>query len=651
MEYAVYLETINKVVKKGFFLAECRLASEPQKDIGRLEEEIRQIRQTLSMENQKFEISRLMSVLDCTEFERHVFYLFFCCEVHPACRMAADMILHKIGKSTDCFSYEMAVLTYENPQTIAGAYQAFQKGGKLWNWICRFKGEHAFMSRRLTTLFLTNELDVAFYGIPLRIFHCGGKTLQHVEKTEHLDKLCALCRNKQKKPETKIIWIQGEPGVGKRTLLCQLACEMECPVVLLEESEISMEDRIVFLEQEACLRGGIPALFVRGEEHLSALHIQNMHRKLFLVVSDQLPEKRWQEEFSVFQVGELSLKEQEKLWKAIGRSYSLAKEVSLEEIAGRFQMTPQKIVSAYQYAQEMGVMKGASQITSDMLFKSCQKVLKSDLGSHAQKVHCTYRWEDLVLPDRCMQSLRDACNQVVYRKKVFEDWGMNQKLPYGTSVSMVFAGLPGTGKTMAAQVIANSLQMELYRVDLSTIVSKYIGETEKNLNEIFEKAQKSQVILFFDEADVLFSKRTEVREANDKYSNMEAAFLLQKMESYTGVVILATNYFQNFDDAFKRRIKLLVEFPFPDAKNRKKIWEKTIPKDLPVDELDFDFLSEKYELSGSNIRNIVLHAAFLAAGEDVLLGMEHMLRAIANEYQKLGKTFTEKDAQEYYWLL
>ena len=133
--------------------------------------------------------------------------------------------------------------------------------------------------------------------------------------------------------------------------------------------------------------------------------------------------------------------------------------------------------------------------------------------------------------------------------------------------------------------------------------------------------------------------------------NMEAAFLLQKMQSYTGVVILATNYFQNFDDAFKRRIKLLVEFPFPDAKNRKKIWEKTIPEDLPVDELDFDFLSEKYELSGSNIRNIVLHAAFLAAGEDELLGMEHVLRAIANEYQKLGKTFTEKDAQEYYWLL
>ena len=206
---------------------------------------------------------------------------------------------------------------------------------------------------------------------------------------------------------------------------------------------------------------------------------------------------------------------------------------------------------------------------------------------------------------------------------------LERKSPTGGGISVIFAGPPGTGKTMAAQVMASELCLDLYRIELPAVVSKYIGETEKNLEEIFEQASKSQVILFFDEADVLFSKRTEVRDSNDKYSNMEAAFLLQKMEEYEGITVLATNFLQNFDEAFKRRMKFIIDFPFPGPEERRQIWRQAFPAEVPVDgELDFDFLAGAFELSGSNIKNSVLHAAFLAAASGEAVSMRHVIAGV-----------------------
>ena len=217
---------------------------------------------------------------------------------------------------------------------------------------------------------------------------------------------------------------------------------------------------------------------------------------------------------------------------------------------------------------------------------------------------------------------------------------------------MIFSGPPGTGKTMAAQVIAGELSLSLYRVNLAGVVSKYIGETEKNLSEIFERAKKSRVVLFFDEADVLFGKRTEVRDSNDKYSNMEAAFLLQKIEEYSGIAILATNFVQNFDEAFKRRVKFLVEFPFPGKVQRAEIWQRVFPPEAPLGTLDFDYLVENFELSGSNIKNIAVHSAFLAASDgEGVIGMKHVVAALKNEYAKSGKSFTRAEAGEYSYYL
>ncbi|MDE6759727.1 MAG: ATP-binding protein [Lachnospiraceae bacterium] len=214
---------------------------------------------------------------------------------------------------------------------------------------------------------------------------------------------------------------------------------------------------------------------------------------------------------------------------------------------------------------------------------------------------------------------------------------------------MIFSGPPGTGKTMSAGITADFLGTTLYRVDLAAVVSKYIGETEKNLNAVFEAVKKGQGVLFFDEADVLFNKRVEVQNSNDRHSNMEAAYLLQKMEEYEGVVILATNYIQNIDEAFKRRIQFLIEFPFPDEDCRKRIWETVFPEQIRFDEIpDYNFLAKQFELSGSYIKNIALQAAFFAADAGKGICMEHIIKALLLEIRKTGKRISREDLKEYH---
>lgn len=216
---------------------------------------------------------------------------------------------------------------------------------------------------------------------------------------------------------------------------------------------------------------------------------------------------------------------------------------------------------------------------------------------------------------------------------------------------MLFTGPPGTGKTMSAMVIAKELDFELYRIDLSRVVSKYIGETEKNLSDIFDQARLSGAILFFDEADALFGKRSEVKDSHDKYANMETSYLLQKMEEYDGLTILATNFSQNMDDAFTRRIQYIIKFPFPDETQRLQLWKSSIPSELPIENIDFEYLARTFELTGGPIKNIVLTAAFLAANEGTPLSMKHLIEGVIQEYKKTGKVLLKDRLGPYaeYW--
>ncbi|MBS6397848.1 MAG: ATP-binding protein [Clostridiales bacterium] len=216
---------------------------------------------------------------------------------------------------------------------------------------------------------------------------------------------------------------------------------------------------------------------------------------------------------------------------------------------------------------------------------------------------------------------------------------------------MIFYGPPGTGKTMGAQVIANELDLELYKVDMAGVMSKYVGESEKKLGNIFEQAKRSQSILFFDEADVLFGKRTDQKDSNDKYANASTAYLLQKIEEYEGIIILATNLLQNFDNAFLRRFKFIIEFPFTDQLRRLEIWQKVFPAGMPKEELDYEFLSAEFKFSGSQIKNVAVAAAFLAAGEQQAVNMKHVLTAVKRESAKTGKNLIAGDFGPYYYLM
>jgi AAA+ superfamily predicted ATPase len=313
------------------------------------------------------------------------------------------------------------------------------------------------------------------------------------------------------------------------------------------------------------------------------------------------------------------------------------------ELARQFRLTPGRIRDAVEFARYRYVIGNEqTQLTLKDLYAACRGQSNQKLAELAVKIEPKYGWKDIVLTKEKILLLKEICGHVKFRHRVFGQWGFEEKLSHGKGLSVLFSGSPGTGKTMAAGVIAGELQLDLYKIDLSGVVSKYIGETEKNLARIFNEAETSNAILFFDEADALFGKRTEVSDAHDRYANIETSFLLQKMEEYEGVVILATNFFKNMDEAFVRRLRFIIEFPFPNEESRLWIWKSHFPGEAPLSkEIDYEFLARQLPVAGGNIRNIVLNAAFFAARDGGTIGMEHILKGARREFEKIGKLWPQ----------
>jgi AAA+ superfamily predicted ATPase len=255
--------------------------------------------------------------------------------------------------------------------------------------------------------------------------------------------------------------------------------------------------------------------------------------------------------------------------------------------------------------------------------------------------------DDLIIPQKQKEILERICYHVRHEKKVYYDWGMDEKYRYGKGTPVLFAGPPGTGKTMAAHVLSNMLDIPLYKIDLSQVSDKYIGETEKHLQKVFEFADENETLLFFDEADALFGKRSEVKESKDRYANMEISYILQRIEQFDGIAILATNLRDNMDSAFIRRMKYIVDFPMPDACMREQIWRNSFAGGVPMGEIDFEYLARQFELSGGNIKNIILTATFLAAGRDEKVEMSHIFESVENEYFKYNKKMNVEDFGVY----
>lgn len=333
------------------------------------------------------------------------------------------------------------------------------------------------------------------------------------------------------------------------------------------------------------------------------------------------------------------------LWKHFAADDLPEEPSTLEALAGQFILTTGQIRDAVATARDQAVQRGGDVRSAD-LFAAARSHSNPRLADLAYKIAPRYTWDDIVLPEDRLALLREIVVTVRERPKVLETWGVGRKLAASQGVTMLFAGPPGTGKTMAAQVIASELSLDLYKIDLSTIVSKYIGETEKNLEQIFREAQRSNAILFFDEADAIFGKRSEVKDAHDRYANIEVSYLLQRMENYDGVTILATNLRANLDEAFTRRLQFAVDFPFPEEEYRRRIWETLFPPDVPrASDLNFALLARRFKLAGGNIRNVIVAAAYLAAAEERAVTMQHLLHATRRELQKMGRLVNERDMQ------
>ena len=277
-----------------------------------------------------------------------------------------------------------------------------------------------------------------------------------------------------------------------------------------------------------------------------------------------------------------------------------------------------------------------------MLWDACRVQSRQRLDGLAQRLDPAAAWDDLVLPEPQRQILREMASHVRQRARVYERWGFSAKGLRGLGISALFAGASGTGKSMAAEVLARELRLDLYRIDLSSVVSKYIGETEKNLRRVFDAAEQGGAILLFDEADALFGKRSEVKDSHDRYANIEVSYLLQRMEAYRGLAILTTNMKNALDTAFLRRIRFVVQFPFPDATQRAEIWQRIFPASTPIEGIEIAKLS-RLNVAGGNIRNVAINAAFLAADASEPVRMKHLLHAARTEYAKLEKPLTEAE--------
>jgi hypothetical protein len=338
--------------------------------------------------------------------------------------------------------------------------------------------------------------------------------------------------------------------------------------------------------------------------------------------------------------------EQETLWRrALGqRGQSLNGYVP--NLVAHFNLTPPLIEAAAGSALTQTPATAPPGQLKQKLWQACRDQSRPRLDDLAQRMGSAATWADLVLPEAERQTLGEIVAHVRRRYQVYEHWGFAARSPRGLGTSVVFAGPSGTGKTLAAEVIANTLQLDLYRIDLSAVVSKYIGETEKNLHRIFDAAEYGGAILLFDEADALFGKRSEVKDSHDRYANIEVSFLLQQMEAYRGLAILTTNMLHAFDSAFLRRVRFLVHFPFPTAAQRRAIWARIFPTATPTAGLDLDKLA-RLDLTGGHIRTIALNAAFLAADQGEPVQMHHLLRAAQSEYSKLERPLLTAETQDW----
>lgn len=667
----LYLENMVALIRLRL---RCGIAgSEEEENRAELEKELKhrelimeQLAARAGREAEFLPFEYVFACFGCNEFERHVLWLLAAYELDPGVAAAAETV-HR-DRGIRFVTPYVAQISFPGRLTADQVHQAFGAESMLKRLLVRTNEVWGDSVRRLELCprlkaFLLDGCLRSWQGERFwEVIYPGDRLEEMIGGEQLIGHMAQLWRKNG--PEGAVLRVWGLPGSGRQLLLRHIAARLDTPLALLNLEAVAWDGQDMWSHLEAfCLecrlQGAVPALRGERREYWDAGgRIKEVWRTLYrefgcvwsvaergIFPGEELPCRR------VFRVHVKlpDLLESKNMWERMAKGYPMEEDADAGELGNRCRLSPGKMKLALEEALSLCLMQGNGRITRDLLRQGCGRILNQELSNKAVRIEPVYGWDQLILPVKQKEQLKRACDQVAYRHQVYGVWGMERTMAYGRGVSLIFAGAPGTGKTMAAQVLARETGLELYKVELAAVVSKYIGETEKNLEEIFEQAARGQFILLFDEADVLFGKRTEIKDSNDKYSNMEAAFMLQKIEEYEGMTILATNYLQNFDEAFKRRIKFLIDFPLPDAGARKRIWKQAVPKSMPLEEVDWEYLS-RFSLSGSNIKNAVLLGAFLAASARKAVGMAELLQGVRQEFAKSGKILTREELGEYYLL-
>jgi hypothetical protein len=398
----------------------------------------------------------------------------------------------------------------------------------------------------------------------------------------------------------------------------------------LWEREAALASAALYVDADLLDRGD-----TRGVGQVSRL-LERLQGPLVLGTSDLWRPLR--RDVVTIEVSRLTVDEQRDIWNGLLGSRAGQLNGHVNRLVSQFDLGSRAIHASVDAAIGSGV---EGEALAHCLWQEGRAQSRPRLNDLAQRIDTVSCWDDLVLPEAEESLLRDAAAQVKNRMTVYGAWRFN-KSSRGLGISALFSGSSGTGKTLAAEVLANTLQLDLYRIDLSSVVSKYIGETEKNLRRVFDAAEEGGAILFFDEADALFGKRSEVKDSHDRYANIEVNYLLQRMECYRGLAVLATNMKTALDPAFLRRIRFVINFPFPNLEQRIEIWRRIFPPETPTEDLDLSRLA-RLNITGGNIRNIALNAAFLAADAGEPVRMSHVWAAARREYAKIEKPLTEAE--------
>jgi hypothetical protein len=446
-----------------------------------------------------------------------------------------------------------------------------------------------------------------------------------------------------------VINLCGEDHPGKQMVAAASCAFAGTQLYLLQAADVpaavaEREALSRLWERETALIGCALLLDADDGENTRAVVAFLENVRAVLLVSTREPLRLWRRQVIRLDVDKPTAAEQRQLWRGALGPVASQVDGQIETLVSQFNMGVQGIRAAGAAARPS--LESAASGGFQALWDACRAQARARLDDLAQRIEPVATWDDLVLPEAQRNILRDIVAHVRRRARVHDEWGFAGKGARGLGISALFAGASGTGKTMAAEVLASELRLDLYRIDLSQVVSKFIGETEKNLRRVFDTAEEGGAILLFDEADALFGKRTEVKDSHDRYANIEISYLLQRMETYRGLAILTTNIKSVLDTAFLRRLRFIVPFPFPDAGQRAVIWRRVFPAATPTENLDPGKLA-RLNVAGGNIRNIALHAAFLAADTGEPVRMFHLLRAARSEYAKLEKSLTEAEIAQW----